>query len=138
MEPAKYSEDMKALLEEEKPEPSNQTPKKVIRLLYKKCVDCSYLVPNKDNIEKCSTNPECPAKALKFIFGSDPKVFAKSVAELTFYSKKFPENEKVKKELGSALIKLKNRKEDTAEILMNVSQHLLEMQKEEEISDVNI
>ena len=138
MEPAKYSDNMKALLEENEPEPVNKTPKKVIRFLYQKCTDCSYLFPKKENIEKCNSNPECPAKALKFIFGSDPKVFAKSVAELTFYSKKFPENEKVKKELGSALIKLKNRKEDTAEILMNVAQHLLEMEKEEEISDVNI
>jgi hypothetical protein len=110
-------------------------PKDQIRLLYQKCLTCGHLCPKQDKLEKCSSNPECPAKTIEFIFGSDPRVFAEKVAELVFFAEKFPENSKVKSELKSALLKLKSRK-DASTIMMDIASKVTAMGKEAEISDV--
>jgi len=43
-----------------------------IRILYKKCAVCSYLMSWEENIYECIEDPECPAKRMSIVYGRDP------------------------------------------------------------------
>ena len=93
--------EIKEMIMEEKPvapsekEVTPEIPKKVepkikeVRVLYKKCLACSYLVPWAEDINSCIDDPECPAKKIQFLNGRDPvklidtmsDEFAKSLSE---------------------------------------------------------
>jgi len=52
-----------------------------VRVLFKKCLLCSYIVPWEELVNDCIDDAECPAQFFTFVRGRDPKLLIETTAE---------------------------------------------------------
>ena len=108
-----------------------EDPRKIFRVLKKKCLQCAYLVPWEENVNKCHTNPECPAVEFRIVKGSDPNLLADMLTGLITgeYSIEIPldaspeEVKKAEMDFNTMKEKLLNKimkRDDALEILQKV------------------
>lgn len=55
--------------------------KSEIRILYKKCLTCNFIVPWEDSINECADDPECPSNRFSFVKGRDPERLIQDMSE---------------------------------------------------------
>ena len=66
-------------------EPMNEeevnVSKMEVRVLYKKCLACNFIVPWEDAINECADDPECPGNKLSFVKGRDPEMLIHDMSD---------------------------------------------------------
>lgn len=110
-----------AEIQEVQPVPIPVDKRPVVRILKTRCFNCSYLKHwnKKAKNYKCHTNPECTARMLRIIIGSDPDVLA---SKLAYYLANPTIDPESKNKLMSTLI----TREDSASIILKASQIVTE------------
>lgn len=70
------------LKEEIEPMIENVTEDKMeVRVLFKKCLTCNFIVPWEDTINECADDPECPANKIVFVKGRDPEMLIQDMSD---------------------------------------------------------
>ncbi len=60
---------------------SENVDKTEVRVLYKKCLSCNFIVPWEDAINECADDPECPGNKITFVKGRDPEMLIQDMSE---------------------------------------------------------
>jgi hypothetical protein len=111
--------------------------KQEVRVLFKKCLACNFIVPWETGINECADDPECPANNITFVKGRNPEKYIQDMSE-KFADALVDGNREEFMDLLKIMVKDKNLRDLVYDVFANSIEKIEEKSLEKSVNEAPI